>query len=468
MSMDDPGRETGEREGPDRGRPLASPPSPVASPIPVSALDDDARRFEAIVESSDDAIISKALDGTITSWNRAAERLFGYTADEIVGKPISVLMPAERYDDMESILGRIRRGERVDHYETVRVSKTGRKIAVSLSVSPVKDAHGRIVGAAKIARDISGRKEAEAERERLLREAQQGVQLRDIFLSVAGHELRTPLNALKLQLYNLEQRLTALPERGMVEKAQKEVDRLASLANRLLDVARLAAGGFSMAPAIMNLVELVREVAARMQEDAATAGSPIRISAPVAVVGTWDRDGLDQVVTNLLSNAIKFGRGYPIDVIVETRSDLAGVRLRDRGIGVAPADRERIFERFERGVVGPIVRRPGHWACGSRDRSSRLTADASASTSRTSREPSSSSAADGTREAFLRVLVVDDDTPSVDALRVMLESAGHRVDGAGNGQEALSRLREADGYLRHPARHHDAGDERATSSGRSS
>jgi len=350
MRMDDPGQETGELEDPDPGRPLVSPPSPAASRTLVSALDDVARRFEAIVESSDDAIISKALDGTITSWNPAAERLFGYTADEIVGKPISILMPAERYDDMESILGRIRRGERVDHYETVRVSKTGRKISVSLSVSPVKDASGRVVGAAKIARDISGRKEAEAERERLLREAQQGVQLRDIFLSVAGHELRTPLNALKLQLYNLEQRLTALPERGMVEKAQKEVDRLASLANRLLDVARLAAGGFTMAPASMDLVELVREVAARMQEDAATAGSPIRISAPVAVVGTWDRDGLDQVVTNLLSNAIKFGRGQPIDVIVETRSGFGGVRVRDRGIGVAPADRERIFERFERGV----------------------------------------------------------------------------------------------------------------------
>ena len=346
MSMDDPVQEAGELESPDRRRSLASPPSPIL----VSALDDIARRFEAIVESSDDAIISKALDGTITSWNPAAERLFGYTADEIVGKPISILMPAERYDDMESILGRIRRGERVDHYETVRVSKTGRKISVSLSVSPVKDASGRIVGAAKIARDISGRKEAEVERERLLREAQQGVQLRDIFLSVAGHELRTPLNALKLQLYNLEQRLTALPERGMVEKAQKEVDRLAALANRLLDVARLAAGGFSMAPASMDLVELVREVAARMQEDAANAGSPIRISAPVAVVGTWDRDGLDQVVTNLLSNAIKFGRRQPIDVMVETRSDLGGVRVRDRGIGVAPADRERIFERFERGV----------------------------------------------------------------------------------------------------------------------
>ncbi len=350
MSTDDQSQEKPELESPDRGRRVAPPSSPAVLPIDVPSSDGDARRFEAIVESSDDAIISKTLDGIITSWNGAAERLFGYPAEEILGKPISVLMPEERYDDMESILGRIRRGERVDHYETVRLSKTGRKIAVSLSVSPVKDAFGRIVGAAKIARDISGRKEAEAEREQLLREAQQGVQLRDIFLSVAGHELRTPLNALRLQLYNLEQRLTTLPERGIVEKAQKEVDRLAALTNRLLDVARMAAGGFSMDPASMDLVELVRDVAARMQSDAAEAGSVIRVSAPDAAVGTWDRDGLDQVVTNLLSNAIKFGRGQPIDLIVETRRDFAGVRVRDRGIGVVPEDRERIFERFERGV----------------------------------------------------------------------------------------------------------------------
>src|SRR5262245_14750437 len=98
---------------------------------PASILS-HARRFEAIVESSDDAIIAKSLDGIITFWNPAAERLFGYKASEIVGKPISVLMPAERHDDMESILGRIRRGERVDHYETIRVSKDGRKIHVSL------------------------------------------------------------------------------------------------------------------------------------------------------------------------------------------------------------------------------------------------------------------------------------------------------------------------------------------------
>ena len=310
----------------------------------------NARRFEAIVESSDDAIISKTLEGIITSWNPAAQRLFGYAPEEIVGRPISVLMPAERHDDMESILGRIRRGERVDHYETIRVSKDGRKIEVSLSVSPVKDAAGRIVGAAKIARDISGRRAAEAERERLLREAQQGVQIRDIFLSVAGHELRTPLNALKLHLYNLERSVSGDAGRSSLEKAQAEIDRLASLTGRLLDVARMAAGGFTLEPSPMDLSVLAADVVGRMQADAASVGCRIELVAPGPVRGCWDGDGLDQVLINLLSNAIKFGRGKPIEVRVFTERGTARLEVRDYGQGVAPADRERIFERFERGV----------------------------------------------------------------------------------------------------------------------
>ena len=311
---------------------------------------DFARRFEAIVESSDDAIIAKSLDGIITFWNPAAERLFGYRAHEIVGKPISVLMPAERHDDMESILGRIRLGERVDHYETIRVAKDGRKIPVSLSVSPVKDAAGRIVGAAKIARDISDRKQAEEERERLLREAQQGVQIRDTFLSVAGHELRTPLNALKLQLYNLEQNLGASSHVALVVKAQREVDRLVSLTTRLLDVARMAAGAFQLEPEPMDLAELAADVIDRAAPNAAVVGSPIAFSSNGPLPGCWDRSALDQVLTNLLSNATKFGRGHPIEVRAERVEGDARVSVRDHGIGVAEADQERIFGRFERGA----------------------------------------------------------------------------------------------------------------------
>jgi PAS domain S-box-containing protein len=316
----------------------------------IAELQAPDRRFEAIVESSDDAIISKTLEGLITSWNPAAERLFGYRAEEILGRSISVLMPPERHDDMEAILGRIRRGERVDHYETVRISKDGRYIDVSLSVSPIKDDAGRIVGAAKIARDISGRKRAEAERERLLREAQQGMQLRDIFLSVAGHELRTPLNTLKLQLFNLGRMLTSPQHTAAVAKAEREVDRLAALTDRLLDVARMAAGGFSMEPAPMNLLELVHEIVARMAQDASSAGCRIEVSPSAPVVGTWDRASIDQVATNLLSNAIKFGGGEPIEVRVERLVGAARVRVRDYGLGVAEEDRERIFGRFERGV----------------------------------------------------------------------------------------------------------------------
>jgi PAS domain S-box-containing protein len=318
--------------------------------LDLPEFETDARRYAAIVESSDDAIISKALDGTITSWNRAAERMFGYTADEIVGKPISTLMPPEKHDDMEAILSRIRRGERIEHYETVRVAKNGQRVYVSLSVSPVKDKDGRIVGAAKIARDITGRRAAEAERERLLREAQQGVQLRDIFLSVAGHELRTPLNALKLQLYNLERNLAAPAQKQAVSKAQTEVDRLTSLTARLLDVARMAAGGFDVEKAPMDLSELARDVAARFEQSAAQAGSPIGVERAGPVVGAWDCGAIDQLITNLLSNAVKFGAGFPIEVRVAKNGGTARVEVRDHGPGVAEDDRARIFERFERGV----------------------------------------------------------------------------------------------------------------------
>jgi PAS domain S-box-containing protein len=154
------------------------------------------QRLAAIVESSDDTIISKDLDGTITSWNAAAQRLFGYTAEEVLGRSISVLMPPEQRAEMALILEKIRCGERVDHFETVRLKKSGERVPVSLTVSPIKDAAGRIVGASKIARDITERKKLEAERERLFREAQEAARVREEFLAVAGHELRTPLTTL--------------------------------------------------------------------------------------------------------------------------------------------------------------------------------------------------------------------------------------------------------------------------------
>ena len=147
------------------------------------------QRLVAIVESSDDAILSKNLDGIIASWNRGAERLFGYTADEIVGKSVTMLIPAERIDEEPEILGRIRRGEHIDHYETVRLRKDGSLVDISLSVSPVKDGHGNIIGASKIARDITERKQAQARQDMLTRELHH--RTKNIFAVVQAVVLRS-------------------------------------------------------------------------------------------------------------------------------------------------------------------------------------------------------------------------------------------------------------------------------------
>jgi len=131
-----------------------------------------AQRLAAIVESSHDAIISKSLDGTITSWNNGAERLFGYAAEEIIGKPVRILIPPDRQDEEDAIIARVSSGERIEHYETVRLCKDGRSIEISLTVSPIRDAQGKIIGASKIARDISERRRTEAHVAILAREAE--------------------------------------------------------------------------------------------------------------------------------------------------------------------------------------------------------------------------------------------------------------------------------------------------------
>lgn len=141
-----------------------------AVPLDVEAAERTAQHLAAIIENSDDAILSKDLDGVIQSWNKGAERLFGYTAEEAIGRPVKLLIPADRQDEEPVILARLRRGEHVDHYETVRQRKDGTLIDISLSVSPIKDSTGKVVGASKIARDITDRKRAQEQQRLLLRE----------------------------------------------------------------------------------------------------------------------------------------------------------------------------------------------------------------------------------------------------------------------------------------------------------
>jgi signal transduction histidine kinase len=188
---------------------------------------------------------------------------------------------------------------------------------------------------------------------RLYLRAQEAVAARDDFLSIASHELKTPLTSLVLNSDSLR----AAARRGDLESVgrkadgvRRNVDRLSRLVSSLLDISRISAGRLDLELEDVDLAQVVREVAVRFEDEARRAGSPVRLSAPEPAVGRWDRLRLDQVVTNLLSNAIKYGRGRPVDVTVESREGLATLTVRDRGIGISPADQRRIFQRFERAV----------------------------------------------------------------------------------------------------------------------
>ena len=170
------------------------------------------RDLAAIVESSEDAVLSKDLNSIIKSWNQGAERLFGYTADEAIGKPVTMLIPADRHDEEPSILARIRRGERVEHYETIRQRKDGSMIDISLTISPVRDQAGKIIGASKIARDISERRRAEEQQHLLIREMDH--RIKNLFsvasgmISMSARSAKTPqelASALRERLMALAQ-----------------------------------------------------------------------------------------------------------------------------------------------------------------------------------------------------------------------------------------------------------------------
>jgi len=304
--------------------------------------------LSSIVTSSDDAIVSKTLDGIVTSWNPAAERMFGYTAEEMIGKSIRTIIPEDRQAEEDFVLGQIRSGNKVDHFETIRQAKDGRLINISLTVSPIKTVTGEIVGASKIARDITARLAAERERTSALESLKEALAARDEFIAIAAHELRNPLNIL-----NLMWRISGSqgrPEKELpgklVEKSSAQLARLSSLVDRLLDISRVRSGTFDLYLEEFELADLVRAVANRFT--VAEYESPISLKLN-EIKGTWDRLRIDQVITNLVGNAIKFGRGKPIEIELSRDADEAVITVRDYGIGISAENAKRVFERFERG-----------------------------------------------------------------------------------------------------------------------
>src|SRR5205823_4738880 len=242
-------------------------------------------RLAAIVGSSDGAIVSKTLDGVITSWNRAAERMFGYSTAEAVGHHIKLIIPLERHAEEDDVLARIRRGEIVDHFETVRQRKDGARLTISLTVSPIRDASGVVIGASKIARDVTDRKRAEAERILLLEEAQAANRAKDDFLAMFGHELRNPLAAVATAAEVLDFARTLDDIQRPRDVIKRQVAHLKRLIDDLLDAARVRAGKIVLDRRPVNLAEAVEQ-----------ALSVVRGSSPSGrhVIGTQlDEVGVD-------------------------------------------------------------------------------------------------------------------------------------------------------------------------------
>jgi PAS domain S-box-containing protein len=305
-------------------------------------------RLAAIVDSSDDAIISKTLDGNITTWNHAATKMFGWTAEEAIGKHISLIIPAERLAEETKIIESIRRGEKIDHFETVRVAKDGSKRNLSITVSPIKDASGKIIGASKIARDISVRAEAEEQRRIYTERLQELSKYKDEFMVMASHELRTPLTVILANLQMLESIMEEDPRLKFIEKTIKQANKLASLITNLLDVSKIQAGKLRLNPTVFEMNGLLLEITSNLQQTTKNH----QIIFEVEEGNLWvnaDRERMEQVIINILSNAIKYSSDHSDITIHACKKDgQILVSVHDTGIGIPQKDIENVFLRFYR------------------------------------------------------------------------------------------------------------------------
>jgi PAS domain S-box-containing protein len=301
------------------------------------------RRLAAIVESSDDAIASKDLNGIVTSWNKAAERLFGYKAEEIIGKPILTIIPPELHSDEDMILGKIRRGERIEHFETVRVTKSGERIEVSLTISPVKDSTGRVIGAAKIVRNITENKKIE----RALRITEKLAAAGRLAATVA-HEINNPLEAVTNLVY-LTRRDLQNTERAEAHLALagRELDRVAHIARQTLGFYRDTSSPvrFNVSRAIDDLLVLYeKRFEARNIKITKQYRGEIEITALAGEV----RQALSNIITNAI-DAMPEGGALVIRVSPAwNNSGVPGVRITilDTGSGIARQHRKNLFQPF--------------------------------------------------------------------------------------------------------------------------
>jgi PAS domain S-box-containing protein len=407
--------------------------------------------FAAIVASSDDAIISKTLEGTILTWNDGAERLFGYTAEEAIGRSITMLIPPDRPDEEPSLLERLRRGERIDHFETVRVAKDGRRMDISLTISPVRDASGKIVAASKVARDVTQRKQAEA----ALRDADRR---KDEFLAILAHELRNPLAPIRNSLHIL--RLTGQQEL-VAEIMERQVNHMERLVDDLLEVSRITRGKIELRRESVEVAAIVRSAVETSRPLIEAGGHHLALAIPpepLTLVG--DPIRLTQVMTNLLNNAAKYtDAGGQIWLTVRREGERVAISVRDTGVGIPFDMLPRVFELFTQvdrsasrsqgglgiglTLVKNLVERHG----GSVQARSEGPGRGSEFIVRLPLVPAprpaiipARASGESTLLAAQRVLVVDDNRDAAESLGMLLKLLGADVQVVYNGPDALEAV----------------------------
>jgi PAS domain S-box-containing protein len=428
----------------------------------------------SIVTSSSDAIASKTLSGIITSWNAAAEQIFGYSAEEAIGQPMAIIIPADRLDEERTILERLGRGESIEHFETVRVTKQGRLLNVSLTISPVRDSTGRIIGVSKIARDITERGQWLAREKAARARAEEASRLKDDFLATVSHELRNPLNAILGWSAVLRTgRIDAEKIAQGLEIIERNARNQSQLIEDLLDVSRIVAGKLRLDVQAVMPTDAVRAAVDSVRLMAEARGVVIHsVIDPTAGPVSGDPARLQQVMWNLLSNAVKFTpKGGRVQVVVERVESHSQIAVSDTGEGIDPSFLPHVFDRFRQenpstsrpvtglGVGLAIVRHLVELHGGS------VTADSPGrgqgatfivrlplrSMHRASPEtwvpPTVGSEGEpsllggGPRLDGMRVLVVDDESDTRNLLRELLQQAGAEVQEAGSAPQALDRVK---------------------------
>jgi PAS domain S-box-containing protein len=311
----------------------------------------------AIVQSSDDAIISKTLDGTINSWNKGAQALYGYTPDEIIGKNVRMLIPPELQAEEDYILGQLRQGITIDHYETVRMHKDGHRIDVSLNVSPIKDANGKVIGASKTARDITERKKAEIQLKTYTQALEHSNKELDDFAHIASHDLKEPLRGIhNYSRFLLEDNQGKLDDDSVhkLERLAYLSQRMELLVNDLLYYSRLGRQELAIQKTDMN--EVIHDIESTLDLLIAENNAKIIIPKPLPTV-TCDKIRMTEVFRNLITNAIKYNdkeqKIVEVGFLDKYKSSNSKIirnvfYVKDNGRGIAEEFYEEIFKIFKR------------------------------------------------------------------------------------------------------------------------